>query len=446
MNESNPPPLPAPARNSLGKRLGYKLLIIASCIVLLQIPLFLVESKREERAQRQIDVVREITGAWGEDQLVHGALLAVPVASEERQAEPTFLHIAPTQLEIEGKLDPQILRRGIYRAEVYDADLKIAGGFTVPNQASEWADRLSWSEARLVLVLGDAAGVSLVEPLRWQGEEIEMAGQSESETGVRGIGARVAISDVSERFDFSVTVSMKGSESLQFAPLGQESVVTLVSAATSPSFVGAVLPDSREVTAEGFTAHWSVGSLERALPRVWCSADVGKMLGRAGGEDPFGVVLLSGVTDYRAVERALKYGILFLITVFAGCFLGEFLGGRPLHVLNYLLVGAALCLFFLALLALAELVGFGAAYALAALASVGLIVTYARAVMREGKAVGALAMVLGGIFGYLFLVLRMEDLSLIAGTVLLFVLLGAIMYATRHLRFEENQSLGGGAV
>ena len=79
MNESNPPPLSAPSRNSLGKRLGYKLLIIASCIVLLQIPLFLVESKREERAQRQIDVVREITGTWGEDQLVHGALLAVPV-------------------------------------------------------------------------------------------------------------------------------------------------------------------------------------------------------------------------------------------------------------------------------------------------------------------------------------------------------------------------------
>jgi inner membrane protein len=128
---------------------------------------------------------------------------------------------------------------------------------------------------------------------------------------------------------------------------------------------------------------------------------------------------------------------LFLITIFAGLFLGEFLGGRPLHLLNYILVGAALCLFFLALLALAEITGFGLAYGLATLASVGLIMSYARAVLREPRAVGSLAVLLGGIFGYLYMVLRLEDFSLIAGTVLLFVLLGAVMFVTRHLRPED---------
>ncbi len=151
-----------------------------------------------------------------------------------------------------------------------------------------------------------------------------------------------------------------------------------------------------------------------------------------------GVTLLSGVTDYRSIERALKYGVLFLLTVFAGCFLGEFLGGRPLHVLNYLLVGAALCLFFLALLALSEIRGFVVAYVVAGLASTGTIVAYAMAVMKRARAVRALGLVLSGIFGYLFLVVRLEDLSLIAGTVLLFVLLGAVMFATRHLQLEET--------
>lgn len=445
MNPSSPPPLPSSPSKSPGKRLGHKLVIIAACIVVLQIPLFLVESKREERAQRQARVVSEITGAWGPPQVVHGALLAIPLVSSEIQEARQFLHIAPTRLEITGEVNPRILRRGIYRAEVYDTTLKISGIFEIPASAVDLGERLDWSAAHWGLVLGETGGVSVVEEMQWQGESIELAAQAEVETGVRGVGARVPITAGSERLNFTVTVSLKGSQSLRFAPLGRDLVVRLDSVAPSPSFVGGILPDMREVGADGFTAQWTVGALQSNLPRAWGSSDLGKILDRAGGGDGFGVALLSGITDYRSVERAIKYGILFLITVFAGCFLGEFLGGRPLHVLNYLLVGAALCLFFLALLALSELVGFGGAYVLAAVASVGLIVTYARAVMREGRAVRALAMVLGGIFGHLFLVLRMEDLSLIAGTVLLFALLGAIMYATRHLQFDENPRLTGGA-
>ncbi|MCC5022937.1 MAG: inner membrane CreD family protein [Candidatus Synoicihabitans palmerolidicus] len=71
------------------------------------------------------------------------------------------------------------------------------------------------------------------------------------------------------------------------------------------------------------------------------------------------MTLVQAVDDYRTVARAIKYSILYLVTVFAGFFLGEIRGGKPLHVLNYLLVGAALCLFYLGLLALAEFIRFG---------------------------------------------------------------------------------------
>ena len=129
------------------------------------------------------------------------------------------------------------------------------------------------------------------------------------------------------------------------------------------------------------------------------------------------------------------------MAIFGGFFLFEVTGGRVLHGLNYVLVGAAVCLFYLALLALAEFWSFGAAYVTAALAASGLILLYAKAVLKDGKRLGVMSGILGGIFGYLFLVLRMEDQALVAGTLLLFVLLGAIMYATRNvgLELEENR-------
>lgn len=439
MNEPNvPPTLPPSNQMPQGKRFGYKLLVVAVCIALLQIPLFLIESKHEERASRQENVIADITRSWGQSRKVHGPVLTVPLKlGQSKNAEPRLLNISPTQLEIVGDLRPEVLRRGIYRAEVYEADLGFRGEFELPPEVLAARDDFDWTACRVVFVFGDTAEISLSESLAWDGEKYEVTNVSGTGTGWCGVGAEVHIDPMAEHHTFSIGLAVKGSEKLSFAPLGRESSVSLISSASSPSFTGSILPDKRTVTPDGFDAQWTVGSLERSIPRYWYPERSGAVLNQAGGEDAFGVTLLAGVTDYRSVERALKYGMLFLLTVFTGCFLGEFLGGRPLNVLNYFLVGAALCLFFLALIALAELVGFRAAYALAALASTSLIVSYAKAVMREGRAVRALAMVLGGIFGYLFLVLRMEDLSLVAGTVLLFVLLGAVMFATRHLRFED---------
>ena len=54
------------------------------------------------------------------------------------------------------------------------------------------------------------------------------------------------------------------------------------------------------------------------------------------------------------VERALKHSVLILTLVFTAFFLLETLGGLRLHAVHYGLIGAALCLFYLVLLALGE--------------------------------------------------------------------------------------------
>src|SRR4051812_8688375 len=86
---------------------------------------------------------------------------------------------------------------------------------------------------------------------------------------------------------------------------------------------------------------------------------------------------------YRMVERALKHSMLVLTLVFAAFFLFEVLAGLRLHAVHYGLVGAALCLFYLALLALGEVFSPGYAYIGAAVASSLLIVLYSGSVLRS---------------------------------------------------------------
>ncbi len=148
----------------------------------------------------------------------------------------------------------------------------------------------------------------------------------------------------------------------------------------------------------------------------------------------------SAAEGYRMTERALKYGALIIALIFTAFFLFERLAGLRLHVVHYALVGAALCLFYLALLALGEVAEPGVAYAGAAFASSAMIVLYCAAILRSSARAGVMAGLLGAEHGTLFVVLRMEDYALLAGTAALFPALGAVMFLTRHVDWAAEES------
>ena len=148
----------------------------------------------------------------------------------------------------------------------------------------------------------------------------------------------------------------------------------------------------------------------------------------------------SAAEGYRMTERALKHGALIIALVFTAFFLFERLAGLRLHVMHYALVGAALCLFYLALLALGEVLPPGAAYAGAAVASSALIVGYCVTILRSASRAGVMAGLLATEHGTLFVVLRLEDYALLAGTAVLFVALGAVMFLTRHVDWAAEDA------
>jgi inner membrane protein len=100
---------------------------------------------------------------------------------------------------------------------------------------------------------------------------------------------------------------------------------------------------------------------------------------------------------------------------------------------QYFLVGGALCVFYVLLLSISEHAPFGIAYAIASVATVVLISAYAAALLRSGLRVAGLAGVLAMLYGYLYVLLQLEDWALLMGSIGLFLILALVMYATRRV-------------
>ena len=89
------------------------------------------------------------------------------------------------------------------------------------------------------------------------------------------------------------------------------------------------------------------------------------------------------VDIYQRNYRAVHYAVLLIVITFLTFFLWEHLAGIAIHGMQYLMVGLALALFYLLLLALSEHMSFDLAYGLSAGALVALITIYLTGVLRR---------------------------------------------------------------
>jgi len=429
-----------------------RLIGVAILALILLIPLQMVRSVVRERHQTYEGVVQEIAGAWSGDQRVAGPILVIPFTEkisiqdqfitpqgekkvtlrwETRQRRAVIL---PETLSFDGSLAPENRRRGIYRVQVYTADLEISAVFrnlqaTVEALASkDQLEDIRWSEAVVGFGLSDPRGIVDVEGFEINGHPVQVRpGTTLGDVLPRGFHAPAG--DISsDSLDILLPISLRGSGSLRFLPLGATTRASLSSGWPHPSFIGHVLPSDREITDEGFSAEWTIPLLNRSYPQAWLGCVTVDI-----NEIEAGVRLFEPVALYDRVTRAVKYGLLFITLTFLTLGLIEFVTDTHLSMVQYLLIGVALALFFLILIALAEHIGFGVAYFLASAAVVVINTLYCAAILPRRSLAVAVGAVLTAIYGILYTILKAEDFALLGGTVLLVVALTVTMYFTRGL-------------
>jgi len=427
--------------------------LVKACFVfvialVLLIPLGWVRGLIGERRDRASTAYNEISSVWGAEQTIAGPFLSIPVrvtTVDERtgvaRESVVMTRVLPERLTVAGTLTPERRSYGIFGVIVYQASLQISGSFADPGLLKLPEGEVLWDQTILSLGVSDPRGITRELRLDWQGREVAFAPGAQAQ-GLRLGGVHAEIADPrpregAEAAQFSFPLTLNGTRLFQVLPFGKHTEVTLASSWSSPSFCGAYLPSSRAVSDNGFEAEWQVPYFGRSYPQSWQEQEEATEIKGRIHASAFGVELLVPVDLYRKTTRSVKYGLLFVGLSFLAFYLVELRYPVRVHPFQYLMVGAALCLFYLLLLSLAEHLGFGIAYLVSTGAVVLMISGYSRSVLAGGGRAGVMAAVLSGLFGFLWILLVGEDYALLAGSLGLFVILGVVMYLTRRLDWYE---------
>lgn len=410
-----------------------KSLAVGVLALLLMIPMGMIRELVAERQKRAAEAVEGIAEGWGKRQAVAGPYLLVPYerawtelkretvdgrARESRieRKEAGALRVPATS--VDWKIDAGITEksRGLYKARLYDAKLQASGTLSVPAASAneDGTSRYRWFPPRLVLGISDPQGIRAAGEVSVGGRNHRFAA-GPGDTS-RSSGLHVVLTELKAgTHEFSFSLELAGSESLAVMPLGADTAVAMRADWPHPSFLGRFLPARHEIGAGGFTAAWRISRFA------------------AQGSEQLAVSFIEPAGLYQQLERAGKYGFLFIGLTFAAFFLFELVRRLAIHPVQYALVGLGLALFFLLLTALSEHVEFALAYAAAALACVTVITGYLVYVLKSTKAGLAFGAALSAVYGILYLLLKAEDYSLLGGSLFLFGLLAAVMAATRRV-------------
>jgi inner membrane protein len=419
-----------------------RLAIMGAMLIGLMFPLLTMFAVVSERASRRNDAVREVGGEWGNPQTFGGPVLTVPYRYNWKDQDGTSrerierVFLLPEHLAIEGTVEPETRYRGLFPVIVYTATLKVSGRFARPDFS--WVrpspSSIDWENATIDIGISDPRGIGRSMTLTVGGRQAPVVPGVTSNglftTGVRA-AAQVIPAELTS-IPFAFDIDLKGTRDLRFLPLGDETVVRLSSPWPHPGFSGA--PQEREVSDSGFTAAWRVPYFGRGYATRWTQETMRTEERQAqAAASAFGVGLLQPVDIYQQAERAVKYAPLFIVLTFVIAFLWEVTGKALVHPIQYLFVGFAMCLFYLLLLALSEHVGFDRAYAAATFATVTLLSWYWTWVLLGARQGAVMCTALVALYGFLYLLLRLEDYALLAGSLGLFSMLALVMVLTRRV-------------
>ncbi len=427
-----------------------KMVVIASLILLLMIPLTMIKGVVKERSSYRDEVRHSIARSWTGEQKLIGPLLVVPYKEyytqkvwdkelkqyrSEKHHWNRKLYVAPEQLTIIGDVATDERSRGLYSVPVYTSALAISGHFSnkrMQELLQQTSNRVEWQKAHLAVVVSDVRGVSTQPLVQWQGEELEF--QSGPQLGALKSGMHAPLGRLDLKtasFSFAFKLALRGMEQLQFSPLGKSTEVRLSADWPHPSFIGRYLPGERTIDAEQFTARWNISSFSSGMPQLIDECEGGACSGLLN--DTFGVTLFNSVDIYQQSERSVKYALLFIGLSFITFFLFEVLKGLRLHPMQYLLVGLGLSVFYLLLISLSEHIAFAWSYLAASLASTTVIGFYLSGVLHSLRSGSVMSAALLLLYAMLYAILRSEDNALLMGSLLIFSVLSMVMVVTRRV-------------
>jgi inner membrane protein len=410
---------------------------------LLLVPLAWLNGLVSERTALREQAIASVARGWGGRQLISGPVLAIPVTvtTDKGGVEIRDWYMLPESLTLDVNLTVQEERRklGVYEVPVYVAKVHATGQFDYSQEAVKLlaageSVRAHPDRARLLIPVSDLRGLREIQPAETGMTSTLFEPERGFAISVVAAPVRSDVSLTNSKHAFDVTFQVAGTESLSFIPLAHTTTVKVRGNWPDPGFASGFLPVERHVLSGRFDALWQVLDVNRPYGSTWWEDAVSM---NELQDSAFGVDLVQPVDLYQQVDRAVKYAAVFIGLTFLTLFIWEHLARRPVHPIQYALMGLALSVFFLLLLALAEQIGFRMAYVLAALALCLLLGVYLAGAMNDWVSGGASGGVFGLLYGLLYLLVTSDDYALLAGSLGLFGVLSLAMILTRRINWYQ---------
>ncbi|WP_240310912.1 cell envelope integrity protein CreD [Altererythrobacter sp. ZODW24] len=454
-------------------KLVFAILIAAA----LTIPLLIVYALVSDREGQSQVAQNAIVAGWGGPQTVSGPVIAIPYREEREQVTMVDgqsvtrtttvrdeLYLSPTSQSVNAKLEPDTKKKSIYETVIYTADMSGKAKFTLPEDFGQFGverDQLILDEAELRFGISDPRGLQSAANVTVGGDAMTLLpGKGLAATNRSGFYGTLDW-DGATPLDIVWSYDLQGSRSLGVVPRGGQTKITIASPWEHPNFGGSFLPPAPTIGADGFEAVYDVSNLALGQAMVMTN-DLGAPMAVSGdmfmeeamvdrGVAPgTSMVATVGLTDpvdlYSQIDRSVKYGFLFIGFTFLTYLMFDIVAGARVAAAEYLLTGTGLVLFFVMLLAFAEVIGFALAYLVASAAIIGLLTAYSAAVLGSWTRAKVIGGMLVGLYALLYVLLSLEAWSLMIGSLLLFFALAAVMYATRRIdwsgmgRSEEGET------
>ncbi|MEZ5937857.1 MAG: cell envelope integrity protein CreD [Hyphomonadaceae bacterium] len=443
MSDLTDPPRPSGAAQDFSRFIpqrsfGLKLLLVCALALLMAIPAVFVWGLIEQRARDATNAAASVHQDWGGGpQTLIGPVIAVPyerdmLVDNKIQTVSGDLVLYPETGAATATLTTTALSKGLQHIPVYTVDAAFSARFE-PRRLEPVAPagaRVNWTEARLYLSASQPQGAQSAI-VRVNGQALELTPSGGGTLSYQPLfAASLADADLAAADALEVTADLRfrGAQRFAFAPFAKNTTITVAGDWPDPKFDGGKLPDARTVTAQGFTASWSIPFLARGVPGAGADLTFNDFAATTPG-----VTLIDEANPYQKVIRALKYAPMFMGLVFLTYFLFETSSGRRAHPAQYVLVGLAQTVFYMLMLSISEIVGFTAGFIAAASATVLAISLYAGAVFGSRAAALRALGVFAGLYALIYVLLSMETYALLVGSLASFLAITGAMWMTRRL-------------
>lgn len=429
--------------SKIGQSITFKAMVIGFLTIILLIPGFMIQDLIQERQKRSIETIEKINAKWSNAQTFSGPIIVIPytttqITSDNKTlTQEHILNITPENLNISTQLFPEERYYGIYKTILYKSEIDITGNFDKINFPKIDNSVVHWEQAHLAIGITDLRGLTenIDFTLDNQKYAVEAAGNYEILSG-KSLIVQLNNTDSlrsGHPMAFNCKLKLNGSSNINFIPVGKTTKVHVSGNWKSPGFIGNFSPE-HTISENGFEANWSILRFNRSIPEMWIDAADYSFY-----DTSFGVSLIDPVNHYQQNMRSAKYAIMFIALTFVVFFFIEILTKKRIHPIQYLLVGFALILFYSLLLSISEQINFGMAYLIASIATISLITTYAHSIFKNKMQTGVLSCMLCLLYIFLYVVLQLEDVALLIGSIGLFIMLGVIMYFSRKVNWYKQE-------